>query len=65
MDAPNVIELGKSRFSGAYLRSVSEAMAIKSLHLYAKNQVINAWKQANGLTKPNRLAKKETPETED
>jgi len=64
MSALNCIELGKSRFSGAYLRSVSETEAVKTLHLYAKNQVINAWKIANGLTKPNRLKKKETPETE-
>jgi len=54
----DVIVLGKERFSGKWLRSVTVELSIKILFNHDKNQVVNAWKIANGLTKPNRLKSK-------
>lgn len=45
------IKLGVESYSVAWLKSVTEEQAIKRLPHLAKDQVINAWKQANGLTK--------------
>lgn len=50
---PDRVKLGKTDFNGAWLRSVTEKQAVKTLPHLDKNQVINAWKQANGLKKPN------------
>jgi len=69
MSKPKVIELGKERFSGDWLRSVTEEQAIKRLPKHDKNQVINAWKQANGLsvrtTQKAKPKPKKKPESED
>lgn len=54
MELPDVICLGKEKFSGVWLRKRSEEEAIKQLPAYDKNQVINAWKIANGLKKQNK-----------
>lgn len=59
MELPNVIELGKERFSGTFLRGISVENSVKIFHNHDKNQLINAWKIANALTKPNRLKKKD------
>ena len=47
---------GKSeeRFSIAFLRSISQEAFIKMHKHSDTNRLINVWKQANGLTKPNR-----------
>ena len=47
----NWIKLGKEAYNVAFLRRVTEDQAIKMLPHLDRNQVINAWKQANGLTK--------------
>lgn len=62
MSEEKVIELGKEKYNGDYLRSVSEETAVKVLHTISKNprtQVINAWKQANGKTVRNHKKKTE------
>lgn len=56
MSKEKSIELGKEKYNGDYLRSVSEETAVKVLHHIAKHpksQVLNAWKQANGKTVRN------------
>lgn len=45
------IKLGENRYRVAFLKSVTEERAVRLLPKYPKDQVINAWKQANGLTK--------------
>ncbi len=47
------IKLGKEKYSVKWLRSVTEEKAVRSLPHLDRNQVVNAWKQANGLTKRN------------
>lgn len=62
MAKDKVIELGKTKYNGDYLRSVSEETAVKVLHhisKFSKTQVINAWKQANGKTVRNHKKKKD------
>lgn len=56
------IEIGKNKFNAEYLRSVSEKKAILDYQHIDKSKVINAWKQANGLTVRNK--KKSAPKKE-
>ena len=44
------LEIGKVKFNPLYLRSVSEKKAISDYKHLERSKVINAWKQANGLT---------------
>jgi len=44
------IEIGKIKFNAEYLRIVSEEKAIKDYQHLEKSKVVNAWKQANGLS---------------
>lgn len=48
-----VLELGKKKFNAEYLRSVSEEVAVKTFCNDKRDQVVNAWKQANGKTVRN------------
>ncbi len=48
-----VVELGDNLISVAWLRSVSEGQAIRSCS--DRNQVIKAWKIANGYSVPNYM----------
>jgi hypothetical protein len=48
-----VIEIGKVKFNAVYLRSVSEKKACKDYSHLERSKVVNAWKQANGLTVRN------------
>ena len=41
------IRIGKSEFSVEFLKSVTEAKAVKTFKNIDENRVINAWKQAN------------------
>jgi hypothetical protein len=59
---PEVVKLGNERYSGSYLRSVTEAQAIKVFKHKDRGQVVNAWKQANGLSVPNYTKKKKVAE---
>jgi hypothetical protein len=53
------IEIGKSRINAEYLRSVSEKKAILDFKHLETSKVVNAWKQANGLTvRNNKKSKK-------
>lgn len=54
MELPDVICLGKEKYSGLWLRKRSEEEAVKQLAHLDKNQVINAWKIANGKKKQNK-----------
>lgn len=49
------ITLGKNLYKISWLKSVSREKAIQVLTLNgkARNQVVNAWKRANGLTQRN------------
>lgn len=51
------IILGTEKYNVAYLKSVTEERAIRTFKHLDRNQVINAWKQANGKTVPNRSKK--------
>lgn len=62
------IEIGKTRFNAEYLRSVSEKKAILDFAHLETSKVVNAWKQANGLSvrnnrKPKKATKKVVDET--
>lgn len=57
-----VIEIGKVKFNAEYLRSVSEKKAVKDYSHLERSKVVNAWKQANGLTVRNN--KKTAPKKE-
>ena len=60
MDKSPILEIGKVKFNADYLRSVSEEKAIKDYAHLEKSKVVNAWKQANGLSvRTNRKVKKE------
>lgn len=59
-----VLEIGKVRFNAEYLRSVSEKKAIKDYAHLERSQVVNAWKQANGLTVRNKKKTKKKKEDE-
>jgi len=48
-----VIHLGEDRFNADWLKSVTERDAVRTLSNHSKNQVINAWKIANGYSIPN------------
>ena len=52
-----VIEIGKINFNADYLRSVSEKKAVKDYAHLERSKVINAWKQANGLSVRNNRKK--------
>ena len=58
-----VIEIGKVKFNAEYLRSVSEKKALKDYSHLERSKVLNAWKQANGLTVRTK-PKKTTPKKE-
>jgi len=45
-----VLEIGKVKFNAEYLRSVPEKKALKDYSHLERSQVLNAWKQANGLS---------------
>jgi hypothetical protein len=47
-----VIYLGEDRFNTEWLKGVTENQAVKMLSGHSKNQVRNAWKQANGFSVP-------------
>lgn len=49
----NGVELGQIKYSVQFLKSVTEEKAIQSMPGRDRNQVINAWKQANGLSVRN------------
>jgi hypothetical protein len=53
----SVIELGDVRYSGVFLRNVTEEEALKHYPHLDRNQVKNAWKQANGKTVRNYTKK--------
>lgn len=55
MRLPKRVKLGKNDFNGDFLRSVTEKKALQVFAHLDKNQVINAWKQANGH-KPTHAA---------
>jgi len=59
---PEVVILGEERYSGKFLRSVTEAQAIRIFAKNDRNQVVNAWKQANGLSVPNYTKKRKKAE---
>ena len=48
------IKLGKSQYSVDYLQSVTEKEAIANFPNMRKEQVTNAWKQANKKTVRNK-----------
>jgi hypothetical protein len=49
----------EERFSVEYLKSVTQEYFVR-IHKHSDtNRLINVWKQANGLTKPNRSKKSE------
>ncbi len=52
------IELGKHRISIAYLKGVTEQVAISKLLNIPRDTVVNAWKSANGLSVKNYNKKK-------
>jgi hypothetical protein len=52
-----VIEIGKIKFNAEYLRSVSEKKAVKDYNHLDRSKVVNAWKQANGLSVRNNRKK--------
>lgn len=57
-----VIEIGKIRFNAVYLRSVTEKKAISDYCHLERSKVVNAWKQANGLSvRKKKTTKKITP----
>lgn len=49
------ITLGKNLYKISWLKSVSQEKAIQVLKANgkARNQIVNAWKRANGLTQRN------------
>ena len=48
-----VIYLGEDRFNSIWLKSVTENQAVMTLKAgHNEGQIRNAWKQANGLSKP-------------
>ena len=52
--AKDTIYLGdKERFSAKALRGMTEERAVYVIKGHSKNQVIKAWKIANGKSKPN------------
>ena len=58
------LEVGKTKFNREYLKSVTQRKAIKDYHPLDRDHVVNAWKQANGLSvrnnrKPKAVEKKE------
>jgi hypothetical protein len=53
----SVIEIGKLRFNADYLRSVPEKKALSDYSHLERSKVLNAWKQANGLTVRNNSKK--------
>ena len=50
--AGDIIYLGEDRFSAKALKRMTEKRAVSVLKGHSKSQVINAWKIANGKTKP-------------
>jgi len=56
----NALEIGKTKFNLAYLRSISEKKAILDYAHLDRAHVVNAWKQANGLTVRNNRKKTTT-----
>lgn len=49
----------EERFSVEYLKSVTQEYFVR-IHKHSDtNRLVNVWKQANGLTKPNRSKKSE------
>tara|TARA_R110001632_G_scaffold4295_7_gene18240 strand:+ start:5182 stop:5394 length:213 start_codon:yes stop_codon:yes gene_type:complete len=52
-DKKSPISLGKKVYNREYLRSVSEEKAVKTFCNDKRDQVVNAWKQANGKTVRN------------
>lgn len=49
----DIIYLGEDRFSAKWLKTVSENQAVLLLKAgHPVNQIKNAWKQANGFSKP-------------
>lgn len=49
-----VIVLSDVKYNGDWLRSVPQNKAVKSLvHKFDRNQIVNAWKQANGKSVRN------------
>jgi len=48
-------------FNKAWLKSVTEETAVRTLQEYDHNTIRNVWKQANGLSKPNYVVKDEKP----
>ena len=55
-----VIHLGEVRFNADWLVSVTEKQAVKTLTNHDKEQVINAWKIANGFSVPKFDSSKPT-----
>lgn len=55
------ITLGKNEYKVDWLKSVNQKKAISVLlsKKRNRNQIVNAWKQANGLTKRNYAKKVE------
>jgi len=51
--AKDIIYLGEDRFKAAPLRAMTEKRAVQIIKGHSMNQVIKAWKIANGKTKPN------------
>lgn len=56
--ADNIIYLGDDRFNAAWLKTVTESMAVHALKGHKPDQVRNAWKQANGFSKPKYDSRK-------
>lgn len=52
------LEIGKTKFNIKYLKSVTERKAIKDYHPLDRDHVVNAWKQANGLSVRNNRKRK-------
>ena len=50
MDHDGNLVIGKVTFNVKYLQIVSEDKAISDYQHLEKSKVVNAWKQANGLT---------------
>jgi dsRNA-specific ribonuclease len=48
-------------FNKAWLKTVTEETAVRTLQGYDHNTIRNVWKQANGLSKPNYVVKDEKP----